>query len=233
LSEQELFNISQVCEGLIEEFPKLTVSKIRYLESQGLLDPIRTESGYRKFSTNDLEQLIWILRQQRDYFVPLKTLKERLNHIGVDFKSENQSKKSTSKVKDDKNRIVAGISLDVEGLSGASGVSIEKIEELIELGVVKGRQVGNKKIFDGDSLLTIKSAKRLFELGMETRHLRMYLVAAQREAGVIEQLFSAKTKSGDVKSRIEARSELDEVIVLGREIHKCLLKLSLDGLETW
>ena len=233
MSEQELFNISQVCEGLIEEFPKLTVSKIRYLESQGLLDPIRTESGYRKFSTNDLEQLIWILRQQRDYFVPLKTLKERLDRTGVDFKSGNQSKKLTPKVKDDTNHIVAGISLDVEGLSGASGVSIEKIEELIELGVVKGRQVGNKKIFDGDSLLTIKSAKRLFELAMETRHLRMYLVAAQREAGVIEQLFSAKTKSGDVESRIEARSELDEVIVLGREIHKCLLKLSLDGLETW
>jgi len=233
LSEQELFNISQVCENLIGEFPELTVSKIRYLESQGLISPLRTESGYRKFSTDDLEQLVWILRQQRDYFVPLRTLKERLERNGVDFKSSAESNTSDSKVVGGKAPVVTGISLDIDGLSRASGVPTEKIQELIELGVVKGRQVGSKEIFEGDSLLTIRSAKRLFELGMETRHLRMYLVAAQREAGVIEQLFSAKTKSGDVESRTEAKRELDEVVVLGREIHKCLLKLSLDGLETW
>ena len=233
MSEQELFNISQVCENLIGEFPELTVSKIRYLESQGLISPLRTESGYRKFSTDDLEQLVWILRQQRDYFVPLRTLKERLERNGVDFKSSAESNTSDSKVVGGKDPVVTGISLDIDGLSRASGVPPQKIQELIELGVVKGRQVGSKEIFEGDSLLTIRSAKRLFELGMETRHLRMYLVAAQREAGVIEQLFSAKTKSGDVKSRTEAKRELDEVVVLGREIHKCLLKLSLDGLETW
>jgi len=233
LSEKELLNISQVCESLIGEFPELTVSKIRYLESQGLVNPLRTESGYRKFSTDDVEQLVWILRQQRDYFVPLGTLKERLERNGVDFKSTAESNTSDSKAAAGKDPVVTGISLDIDGLSRASGVPTEKIQELIELGVVKGRQVGSKEIFEGDSLLTIRSAKRLFELGMETRHLRMYLVAAQREAGVIEQLFSAKTKSGDVKSRTEAKRELDEVVVLGREIHKCLLKLSLDGLETW
>ena len=233
MSEQELFNISQVCESLIGEFPDLTVSKIRYLESQGLLNPARTEAGYRKFSTADLEQLVWILRQQRDYFVPLGTLKERLESNAIDLESTTESNSEDTKAADSKTPLVTGISLDIEGLSRASGLPKEKIQELIELGVVKGRQVGSKEIFEGDSLLTIKSAKRLFELGMETRHLRMYLVAAQREAGVIEQLFSAKTKSGDAESRTEARKELGEVVILGREIHKCLLKLSLDGLETW
>ena len=233
MSDQELFNISQVCESLIGEFPDLTVSKIRYLDSQGLLNPVRTEAGYRKFSTADLEQLVWILRQQRDYFVPLGTLKERLESNAIDLKSTTESNSKDTKAADSKAPLVSGISLDIEGLSRASGLPTEKIQELIELGVVKGRQVGSKEIFEGDSLLTIKSAKRLFELGMETRHLRMYLVAAQREAGVIEQLFSAKTKSGDVESRSEAKRELDEVVTLGREIHKCLLKLSLDGLETW
>ncbi len=233
MSDQELFNISQVCESLIGEFPDLTVSKIRYLDSQGLLNPVRTEAGYRKFSTADLEQLVWILRQQRDYFVPLGTLKERLESNAIDLKSTTESNSEDIKAVGSKASLVSGISLDIEGLSRASGLPTEKIQELIELGVVKGRQVGSKEIFEGDSLLTIKSAKRLFELGMETRHLRMYLVAAQREAGVIEQLFSAKTKSGDAESRTEARKELTEVVILGREIHKCLLKLSLDGLETW
>ena len=233
MSEHELFNISQVCESLIEEFPELTVSKIRYLESQGLLEPVRTESGYRKFSTVDLAKLEWILRQQRDYFVPLKIIKERIRRTGIDVESAAEYQKTDLEVSENKPAVTSGISLDIEGLSRASGLPTEKIEELIELGVVKGRKVGSKEIFEGDALLTIKSAKRLFELGMETRHLRMYLVAAQREAGVIEQLFSAKTKSGDIESRSEAKRELDEVVKLGREIHKCLLKLSLDGLETW
>ena len=233
MSEHELFNISQVCESLIEEFPELTVSKIRYLESQGLLEPVRTESGYRKFSTVDLAKLEWILRQQRDYFVPLKIIKERIRRTGIDVESAAENQKTDLEVSENKPAVTSGISLDIEGLSRASGLPTEKIEELIELGVVKGRKVGSKEIFEGDALLTIKSAKRLFELGMETRHLRMYLVAAQREAGVIEQLFSAKTKSGDIESRSEAKRELDEVVTLGREIHKCLLKLSLDGLETW
>ena len=233
MSKHELFNISQVCESLIGEFPELTVSKIRYLVSKGLIKPARTESGYRKFSTDDLEQLVWILRQQRDYFVPLKALKERLERTGVDFKSDTGSGDSGLKVGDTQSLLATGISLDVEGLSRASGVSKEKIEELIELGLLKGRRVGSKEIFEGDSLLTVKSATRLYELGMETRHLRMYLVAAQREAGVIEQLLSGKTKSGDMESRTEAKRELEEVVILGREIHKCLLKLSLDGLETW
>ena len=233
MSEHELFNISQVCESLIEEFPELTVSKIRYLESQGLLEPVRTESGYRKFSTVDLAKLEWILRQQRDYFVPLKIIKERIRRTGIDVESAAEYQKTDLEVSENKPAVTSGISLDIEGLSRASGLPTEKIEELIELGVVKGRKVGSKEIFEGDALLTIKSAKRLFELGMETRHLRMYLVAAQREAGVIEQLFSAKTKSGDIESRSEAKGELDEVVTLGREIHKCLLKLSVDGLETW
>ena len=233
LSETKLFNIGQVCENLIEEFPQITVSKIRYLESQGLLTPTRTESGYRKFSTSDLDKLVWILRQQRDYFVPLKTIKERLDKKGFDFETDEMPEKSDSDRKFVEDPITTGISLDIKGLAKASGVPLEKIEELNELGVIKGRKVGNKQIFEGEALITVRSAKRLFELGMEVRHLRMYLVAAQREAGVIEQLLSAKSKSEDLKSRVEAKRELNEVVALGREIHKCLLKLSLDGLETW
>ena len=233
LSETKLFNIGQVCENLIEEFPQITVSKIRYLESQGLLTPTRTESGYRKFSTSDLDKLVWILRQQRDYFVPLKTIKERLDKKGFDFETDEIPEKSDSDRKFEEDPITTGISLDIKGLAKASGVPLEKIEELNELGVIKGRKVGNKQIFEGEALITVRSAKRLFELGMEVRHLRMYLVAAQREAGVIEQLLSAKSKSEDLKSRVEAKRELNEVVALGREIHKCLLKLSVDGLETW
>ncbi|MCH2620226.1 MAG: MerR family transcriptional regulator [Actinomycetota bacterium] len=233
MSETKLFNIGQVCENLIEEFPQITVSKIRYLESQGLLTPTRTESGYRKFSTSDLDKLVWILRQQRDYFVPLKTIKERLDKKGFDFETDEMPEKSDSDRKFEEDPITTGISLDIKGLAKASGVPLEKIEELNELGVIKGRKVGNKQIFEGEALITVRSAKRLFELGMEVRHLRMYLVAAQREAGVIEQLLSAKSKSEDLKSRVEAKRELNEVVALGREIHKCLLKLSLDGLETW
>ena len=127
LSETKLFNIGQVCENLIEEFPEITVSKIRYLESQGLLTPTRTESGYRKFSTSDLDKLVWILRQQRDYFVPLKTIKERLDKKGFDFETDEMPEKSDSDRKFEEDPITTGISLDIKGLAKASGVPLEKI----------------------------------------------------------------------------------------------------------
>ena len=157
MSEHELFNISQVCESLIEEFPELTVSKIRYLESQGLLEPVRTESGYRKFSTVDLAKLEWILRQQRDYFVPLKIIKERIRRTGIDVESAAEYQKTDLEVSENKPAVTSGISLDIEGLSRASGLPTEKIEELIELGVVKGRKVGSKEIFEGDACLLYTS----------------------------------------------------------------------------
>ncbi len=97
MSEKKFFNIGQVCENLVEEFPEITVSKIRYLESQGLVDPVRTESGYRKFSKDDLEKLVWILRQQRDYFVPLKMIKERLDRNTVDFQTSTAGGGSKSR----------------------------------------------------------------------------------------------------------------------------------------
>lgn len=71
-------SISDVLESLREEFPDVTISKIRFLEGQGLLEPERTPSGYRKFSSEDLNRLRWILEQQRDNFLPLKIIKERL-----------------------------------------------------------------------------------------------------------------------------------------------------------
>src|ERR1043165_4270077 len=77
-------SISDVLNQLREEFPEITISKIRFLESQGLVDPERTPSGYRKFYAGDVERLRWILREQREHFLPLKVIKERLDDIDRD-----------------------------------------------------------------------------------------------------------------------------------------------------
>src|SRR5258705_12889977 len=77
-------SIGDVLNQLREEFPEITISKIRFLESQGLVDPERTPSGYRKFYAGDIERLRWILREQREHFLPLKVIKERLDEIDRD-----------------------------------------------------------------------------------------------------------------------------------------------------
>ena len=79
VGERAYLSIGEVLALLKEEFPDITISKIRFLESQGLLDPERTPSGYRKFYDADIERLRWILRQQREHFLPLKVIKGRLS----------------------------------------------------------------------------------------------------------------------------------------------------------
>ena len=230
MSYKELFNIGIVLERLKEEFPELTISKIRYLESQGLVTPTRSEAGYRKFSEADLKKIVWVLRQQRENFYPLKTLRIKADSFNHDFllKAHNQE---SPEDRTEPNVVVSSISLDLNELSTASGMEVGEIQKLVDMGLIEERLVGEKKIFDGECILMIRSVKRLLEFGLEIRHLRMYLVSAQREAGIIEQLFSAKLHDGRPESIEKNRQNLDEIIVLGREIHKRLLKRSLDGLE--
>src|SRR5712672_406479 len=81
LAERPYLSIGEVLGLLLEEFPDVTISKIRFLESQGLIDPERTPSGYRKFYETDVERLRFILREQREHFLPLKVIKERLSEM--------------------------------------------------------------------------------------------------------------------------------------------------------
>ena len=191
--------IGKVLERLREEFPDLTLSKIRYLESKGLVRPGRSASGYRQFAPSDLTRLVWILRQQREYFLPLKVIREILDRAGGVVPLP-ESEVGGSQTKADKQRMVGSVSMTREELAATLGVLPDVVARLEHHGLVVAQSVGRTRVYDGSALLAARLAVRLLSLGLDVRHLRMYLIAAQREAGVLEQLLVTRVASGDSAS---------------------------------
>ena len=222
--------IGKVLERLREEFQDLTLSKIRYLESQGLVRPGRTTSGYRQFDQSDLTLLVWILRQQREHFLPLRVIREILDRTGG-VVPPPESEVRGSETKANQERMVGSVSMTLEELTAALDVVPDVIARLEHHGLVVAQSAGRTKVYDESALLTARLAVRLLSLGLDVRHLRMYLMAAKREAGVLEQLLVARLASGDSASRESAQHDLEEVVEIGSRLHHLLLRRSLTGLN--
>ena len=110
---------------------------------------------------------------------------------------------------------------------GWDGLEVETVDELERLGLLEGREAGTSVVYDGDALLVARVATRFAEHGFDVRHLRMYLVAAQREAGIIEQVLRPILREGDGRSRAEVRRLVDELSDAGAALHDLLLRRSL------
>jgi len=224
------FGIGQVLERLREEFPDLTLSKIRYLESQGLVRPDRSPSGYRQFAQSDLARLVWILRQQREYFLPLKVIRGILDRAGG-VVPESESEVGGSQTSADQERMVGSVRMTLEELAATLSVPPDVVARLEHHGLVVAQPAGRTRVYDESALLAGRMAVRLLGLGLDVRHLRMYLIAAQREAGILEQLLVARVASGDSASRKSAQHDLEEVVAVGSRLHQLLLRRSLTGLN--
>ena len=229
-ADEVRLGIGKVLERLREEFPDLTLSKIRYLESQGLVRPGRSASGYRQFVQSDLTRLVWVLRQQREYFLPLRVIREILDRAGgVAPPSESEVRGSETRA--DQEMMVGSVSMTLEELAAALDVVPDVVARLEHHGLVVAQSAGRTKVYDESALLAARLAVRLLSLGLDVRHLRMYLMAAQREAGVLEQLLVARMDSGDSASRESAQHDLEEVVETGSRFHHLLLRRSLTGLN--
>ena len=274
MPERAYLSIGEVLALLRPEFADLTISKIRFLESQGLLDPERTPSGYRKFYEPDVERLRWILRQQREQYLPLKVIKGRL---GVDDGDEGggvalaeapttlsdgediaapassaplgtppapaPASPSTpamtpsrpappipSPVADMVNPLQVvhtGVSMTLEELSTACGLSAAELDELQRYGLIAGRPVGGTTYFDEESLIVANLAAGFMRFGVEARHLRMYKTAAEREAGFFEQLVMPMLKQRNPKARRQAVDTLVELGKLGQGLRAAMLRMAL------
>ncbi len=240
-------SIGEVLSLLAQEHPDLTISKIRFLESQGLISPQRTPSGYRKFFDSDVEQLNWILVQQRDHFLPLKEIKRRLaagdvpasalrsaspgsdpspgtpslfasrhRDEGEDADSEAAEEAATASVE-------AAVSLTAAELAHAAGTDPDHIAELQRLGMiapVRGRS-GTEATFDHEALLIARTAAALAAHGIPARNLRMFKLAADREAGVYEQVLAALMARNDT---LKLRAELTQIVELTESLRRLLLR---------
>jgi len=211
----DLLSIGEVIDLLRDEFPDVTVSKLRFLESQGLLAPGRSDGGYRQFDDHDIERLRFILRQQRDHFLPLKVIKSKLTlwERGED-RSESEGESASDLLSP------TGEPVTRAELIRRSGLEPEELDLVIEHGLISSNGDG---VFEPGAVSIASEARRLFSHGLEARHLRVVMHAAEREADVLAQLTAALLRMSNTEAREQARSTL----VSGGEailaLHRALL----------
>ncbi|MFV1989846.1 MAG: MerR family transcriptional regulator [Acidimicrobiales bacterium] len=309
---QSHLSIGEVLVLVQVDFPDVTISKIRFLESQGLIDPERTPSGYRRFFGQDVQRLQWILAQQRDRFLPLKVIKQHLDAGDFDAEadatlfenlevtvptsplaepgstegvraeaqveleaevSESVDSAAVSETSPDDDPMVhdvlmsaarrvlepkepsaepadlaadraalpepsasatgplaegmSSMSMTLDELASATGLAPAELADLERYGLLKTHTIGPAVYYEGEALVIGRIAAAFLRHGVEARHLRMYKTAADREAGVFEQVIMPFIKQRNSRSRREAREILVEMARLGEALHAAMLRESL------
>jgi DNA-binding transcriptional MerR regulator len=224
--------IGEVLGLLSAEFPDITVSKIRFLESEGLIEPERSPSGYRKFAQADAERLRFILAAQRDHYLPLRVIKEHLDAVdrGQDPPPlEGRRRRpprglvATESVYDSADDGAADVRLTRGQLIDAAGVDPEVLTELEEFGLVS--RTGNR--YDRDALTIARAAAELRAFGFEARHLRAVKAAADREVGLIEAAVAPTLRQRDPGAHARAAEMAKEIASLSLKLHAALVSAGL------
>ena len=238
MATRPYLSIGEVLTLLKDEFPDVTISKIRFLESQGLLDPERTPSGYRKFYDNDVARLRWILRQQREHFLPLKVIKGRLigepegEGTGDDQQASGATAAAGAAEPEPLTPPRSGTSLTLQELAASCALEPGDLKDLERFGLISSRTVGGTAYYDDDALAAGHVAAGFMKFGVEARHLRMYKTAAEREAGFFEQVVMPMLKQRNPEARRQASETLAELARLGQQLRSAMLRNALrDYLE--
>ena len=228
-------SIGEVLGKLRNDFPDITISKIRFLESEGLIEPQRTPSGYRKFTNADLERLRYVLLTQRDQYLPLRVIKENLDALDRGL----EPAKVSGGVPVPRLATVDGelapanfaentdMRLSREELLKASGMSEVQLVELESYGLIAPRG----RHYDSDSLAIARAVTEMAGFGIEPRHLRSFKSAADREIGLIEQVITplVRQKSSEAKARAEEVQR--EIAALSVRLHAALVRGGLHRLR--
>jgi DNA-binding transcriptional MerR regulator len=209
---RRLLTIGSVCRRLQEEFPDVSISKIRYLEDQGLLAPRRTQGGYRLFSEEDVERLETILRLQRDEFLPLRVIREELAAPGG-AKPAKKRRAGLSAVEGE---------IGVGELCERAGITPAFARELEDYGLLAPHaENGDKRYGEGDVEIASACAK-LGRFGISARHLRTFRTAADREAGLLEQIVAPALRSRNLERRQAGLDELQTLAELAQELSQLI-----------
>ncbi|SIS19219.1 transcriptional regulator FtsR [Williamsia sterculiae] len=223
-------SIGAVLDRLRGEFSDITISKIRFLESEGLITPQRSPSGYRRFTVADCERLRFVLTAQRDRYLPLKVIREQLDAIDRGERVDGDgSTRLLSSVKSwvapatDFSELGAG-RLSRETLIERTGVDAEFVTELRRNGLLSAGPGG---FFDEDAVRLVEAASALAAYGLETRHLRAFKVSADREAGLVGQIAKPIAMGRGAGARDRAEEMIREVAALSVTLHTQLVKAAV------
>jgi DNA-binding transcriptional MerR regulator len=209
--------IGAVCDLLKADFPSISISKIRYLEDQRLISPKRTPGGYRLYSPLEVERLRTILRLQRDEFLPLRVIRQELESSTTGaFSVANQAKqlKRAQLAEPAPTRRYA-----TDEILATTGAPATLLRALEEYGLVAGRGGG----YDETDREVVQTALELSAYGVEPRHLRLFRVAAEREAGLLQQLLTVGLRSRNPERRREALDALENLAALASHMRHLML----------
>jgi DNA-binding transcriptional MerR regulator len=230
--------IGDVLAHLKPEFPDLTISKIRFLEGEGLVQPERTPSGYRKFSAADVSRLRYVLAQQKDHYLPLKVIKEQLEAIDRGLVPPGSQGTSAPRVPHVSMATIednaptsehfrpapAAMRLSREDLLNAAGLRGEQLSELEQFGLISKRPGGH---YDDDALAVGKIVADLARFGLEGRHLRAFRTAAEREVGLFGQVVGPMSRQRGNEAKVRAEETVRELAALSVRLHAALVQIGL------
>ncbi|HXV03606.1 MAG TPA: MerR family transcriptional regulator [Gaiellaceae bacterium] len=220
VTEQENgpLTIGAVCTLLREEFPDISISKIRYLEDQGLLAPRRTPGRYRLYGDEDVERLRTILRLQRDEFLPLRVIRQEL--------AASTGKERIRRL----GRSVAegeGEEIDLGLLCERANVTASFARELEEYGLIEGRVDGGERLYPEGAAEIAAVCAKLARFGIDARHLRTFRTAADREIGLLSAIVAPALRSRNPERRQSGVEDLQQLAQLAQELSQLLFWRSL------
>jgi len=228
-------SIGEVLTQLRPDFPDVTISKIRFLEDEGLVKPERTTSGYRKFSREDVGRLRYVLTAQRDQYLPLRVIKEHLEAIdrGLEPPASGGGPRvpralvaaeglpGAETFRPD----VSEVRLSRRELLDAAGLDEDQLQQLEQYGLLAPRPGGSH--YDGDALVVAKTVAEMARFGIEARHLRPFKAAADREVGLLEQVVTPLVRQRNPEARARAEEVVRELAALSVKLHSTLVRAGL------
>jgi len=228
-------NIGEVLDRLRPDFPGITIPKIRFLEDKGLIKPERTPAGYRKFTAEDVDRLRYILKMQRDHYLPLRVIGEHLDAIdrGLEPPPIEAVVPTVPKVALAADGLPSPASFSRSDHVRLSRKELVKIAEVSEALLDQLEQYGlivpraGTGHYATDALVIAKSARELAEFGFEPRHLRAFKTAADREIGLVDQVVAPLKRGRDAAAKARAEEAVSEIAALSVRLHATLVKTGL------
>lgn len=225
-------SIGEVLAHLRADFPDTTISKLRFLESEGLVEPERTPSGYRKYSWDDVARLTYILTAQRDHYLPLRVIREHLAELDRDGVPGAGPRPPLVAVEDlpTPRDFEAGrggeLRLSRAELAERAGIDDGLLRAAEQYGLVAATSGG---YYDSDALEVATVVGQLAQFGVEPRHLRAYRSAADREIGLFEQVVAPLARQRSPQARARAAETVRELAALSLRLHAVLVQAGLRG----
>ena len=228
---QKAVTIGAVCKALRQEFPDISISKIRYLEDQKLVSPRRTQGGYRLYTHNDIQRLRTILRLQRDEFLPLRVIRQELagGRAGRDVAAPSDGRtlrRTAVAVRE------PGALFSLEDVVEDTGAEANLVRELVDFGVIKGETRGGVRYFDETEREIVRAVSELARYGVGGRNLRVFRSSADREAQLLQSILAPALRSRNPERRKEAIEALENLASVTTHLKHLLLIRDLRKIAT-